>query len=607
MTLDQFLELARERLAALGTVSPLRDLRPFPDQLGRKGQREVVTQALNLISQYYVNLALKRAIHATDPEQSLRNLANELSGFGRGGMDISDEEFHERMEAIFVALRDRHTSYELPDPYRRTIAFLPFIVERSDAPRGYFVTKVLGDWGDGFRTPKQVDDAPRVTHWNGVPIAQAVRLNGERNAGANRAARMARGLDRLTFRWLGTTTGPDEEWVDVTYVVRGGEYTQRFEWCAVQATDAVLASACSTDIGLARDGEGEWIRRVKTALHGSRDASGVTRDRLDYSVCTVGEHSYGYLRVFSFDVEVEELEAFVDEVRDLVSEAPDRGLIIDVRGNPGGSIDAAERMIALFAPEPVQLQQLLFRNTPEATTLAERLYPLGLTENLLEAQATAAPYILSPSERVLEHNQAYQGPVLIIFDALTYSAAEVFTAGMVDQEFASFAVGTDAQTGGGGANVWSYELLSEKLKDDAPLLPPLPQSASFNVAVRRITRVGRRNGVALEDLGVVASELDRLDVTLEDLLGANERLMATAAAMLKDEPRPALSATSNGSGTWTIQARDLDRVVVLADGAVVIGIGAPDGQTFSLTDDVDRLTLQGYVAKRVVAAVSYDL
>jgi hypothetical protein len=617
MTFAEFIGLAQLRLGALGRVAPLDELRAVQDQLRTDGQLLVTEQALMLISHLYVNLFLKREIHATDPEQSLRNLRNELLDITRSGLeDMSDERFHARMEAIFTALRDRHTVYELPDPYRRTIAFLPFVVEYSDEPPGYFVTKVLGDHGQGFKTPTSVTDAPRVTHWNGVAIERAVALNGDRNAGANHAARMARGLDRLTFRWLGTTIGPDEAWVDVTYEILGTAHTKRFRWGGLQVTDQLLAEISVQGTAVGRDGEGEWIRRVRTQMHARRQMTAIGRDRLDYRERTINGEEYGYLRLYTFDITPEEEDDFIAEVGRILAEAPAGGLIIDVRGNPGGQITTAERMVALFSPKPVQCQQLHFRNTAEATTLAERLYKStnAFNDNVLEARATAAPFIASPplAGDAVDERQVYQGPVTVLFDALTYSAAEVFTAGMIDQRLA-VACGTTPQTGGGGANVWTYDLIASTLNDAEPApaaFPPLPYGTSFNVAVRRITRVGARSGVALEDLGVLVDEMDCLPVTLADLLDNNEELIATAAGVLKDEAHRSLSATDGGNGSWTISAGEVDRAVLLLDGVIVLGVSDPDGQTVQLPDsyvDANTLKLQGFAGSTMVLSIDYAL
>src|SRR2546423_1923816 len=178
-----------KRMADLGTVERMADFALGRAELGTPEMITITEQALALLSQLYVHLPSKRALHATDPIQSLRNLRTDLDAVERGAMAIREREFHARMLRTFVALRDRHTMYVLPQPYRSTIAFLPFLVEAVDdnRRRAYLVSKVFGSFAD------QLPASARVTHWNGIPIELAVGLNGDRNAGANQAARLARG------------------------------------------------------------------------------------------------------------------------------------------------------------------------------------------------------------------------------------------------------------------------------------------------------------------------------------------------------------------------------------------------------------------------------
>ena len=52
---------------------------------------------------------------------------------------------------------------------------------------------------------------------------------------------------------------------------------------------------------------------------------------------------------------------------------PDRGLIIDLRDNPGGFIWAAERMLQLFTPSQVTPTKFALRATPLTTEMAAAL------------------------------------------------------------------------------------------------------------------------------------------------------------------------------------------------------------------------------------------
>ena len=61
-----------------------------------------------------------------------------------------------------------------------------------------------------------------VLAWNGVPIARAIEINGELQAGSNPDARFARGLDNLTIRPLNSTLAPGRS--------VGGHPLPREEW-----------------------------------------------------------------------------------------------------------------------------------------------------------------------------------------------------------------------------------------------------------------------------------------------------------------------------------------------------------------------------------------
>ena len=66
--------------------------------------------------------------------------------------------------------------------------------------------------------------------------------------------------------------------------------------------------------------------------------------------------AYGYLRIYGFDTGPDE---FIDELLRLMPLLPDRGLILDLRGNPGGYIWAAELALQLFTPKPHRTDPLL--------------------------------------------------------------------------------------------------------------------------------------------------------------------------------------------------------------------------------------------------------
>ena len=541
---DAFRETEVRRIFGhLGQVGLLRDFEPAREPLGRAEMLVIVEQATALLSGYYVHLPVKRALHAADPLSRLQVLSSRLWAMRSPAGDRRTEaEFHEEMTDIFTSLRDLHTIYILPEPYRSHIAFLPFLVERAvddDAGERYLLTKVLGVDSPSFPAPARGDERRDVviTHFNGVEIGRAVARNGELNAGSNRAARLAKGLERLTFRWLGVGARPDEDWVVVSYLLDGDQHHLRFPWL-VLAGDAERPAPVRRGGGrrsLALEQEGDWLRRTKRQFFAVREEA-PGRGRFAEQVRFRAYRSrrgrdVGHLRIFSFDVQAGEVAAFADHVRRLLDDAPPAGLVIDIRGNPGGDLVAAQKLLQLISPHPIVPQPVEFANTVPSARLARRMYPdEAFAEELGLAAETGAAYIRSPPvvdpREYNDIGRVYAGPVVLIVDALSYSAGDIFAAGFRDHDLGEV-VGTAAQTGGGGGNVWTYDHLRQAASD----LKPLPREASFDVAVRRSTRVRDKAGIGLEDLGVTATRTRAL--TSRDLLGRNEDLLEYAVEVLE--------------------------------------------------------------------------
>lgn len=596
---------------------------------------DIVDVALTLLSRCYVHLAGKRLLHATDPQQALRNLRSELEEIqGRARRDaqpggvppavfheelIGERAFHDRMTAIFASLRDRHTRYELPFPYRRIVAFLPFLVEAAVAspaagyngePPVYLATRVVGDvFGD-------TTEPIVLTHWNGVPIRMAVARIAERTGGANPSARHQRAVDRLTQRWLGVSTGPEEDEVRVGYRIGDAQQLVTVPWLAVRAparltNDGLPADDERAPYVMGRDAEGAWLDRVSKRLYYKPTLAQTEEPKWKYrpenldGAIAYREHvhrsrpggTYGYLRVYSFTGADD--AKYVAAVRDLLSEehAVD-GLIIDVRGNPGGSIPSAEGLLPLFAPGPVEFEGLQFLNTPEAMGLAQGEYEWrggggSIDIHLEEARATAAPYVASqPVTDVGPTQQVYQGPVVVIIDALTYSASELFAAGMQDHGLADI-IGTARQTGGGGANVWTLEFIVAILKrinQERLLAPPPAYGTSFEIAMRRTTRVRRRAGVALEDMGVLVPRESVRPLTQADVLGANEDLLDFAVETLGAMQNHRIHAAFDGVNAFKLSsskantAEGIDRVDVYCDGRPVTSVRAAPPAADAVSD-----------------------
>ncbi len=532
-------------------------------KLSRKDRLRIVEQSLLLLNMNYVHLPLKRAMHAVDPIQRLKLLRFRLLEMKESEMP-SEMRFHQRMMEIFASTRDLHTMYLLPAPFKDHVAYLPFLIEQYFERNGkgarvekFMVSRVVKEFYQSIPNagPEVLsfEAGVEVLYWNGVPIRRAIELNGESQAGSNIDARFARGLDNLTIRPLETSLPPDEIWVNVTYRSRIGKiFTLNQEWL-VHGTGAAgtpaLASKSTRKKRAAIDIKKTKINQLRKTLFVPRSVP--VRKSLQHILYaetrTVDGREFGYIRLFSFDVD--DPDEFVrDFARVIKSDGfPQEGLIIDVRGNGGGRIRAGERLLQLFTPRRIKPELFEFLNTPlnlDVCRLAPKSWQLDQwAESIAESVVTGSTYSsgfpLNSEESCNDIGQTYYGPVVLITDALSYSTTDMFAAGFQDNEIGEV-LGTSDNTGAGGANVWWYQDLVNAVSDN-PHSPfkPLPKGADILLAVRRSIRVGRHAGRPLEELGIIPDH--RHHMTTRDVLNSNEDLIARAAKILAKKPVYALS------------------------------------------------------------------
>jgi peptidase S41-like protein len=267
---------------------------------------------------------------------------------------------------------------------------------------------------------------------------------------------------------------------------------------------------------------------------------------------TVNGQTFGYIRLFSFDVD--DTGRFVRAFTNLITkkEFPQDGLILDVRGNPGGNIRAAESLLQLFTPRRIEPELFEFINTPLNFQICKsapddwdlkRWLP-SIRDSVLTGATYSAGFPLTSDARCNGIGQVYYGPVVLITDALSYSATDIFAAGFQDNEV-GVVLGTSANTGAGGANFWSLDdLLRAQKKDPASPFKQLPKGAEMIVAMRRSIRVGICAGAPLEEFGVAPDVLHLM--TKRDVLEDNVDLLAKAAYIIRQRPSFKVSVTEIG-------------------------------------------------------------
>ena len=529
--------------------------------LTRNERLRILDQVILLLEMNYVHLPLKRAMHAIDPIQRLKLLKFRLETKHR----MEDEtQFHKRLLEIFASLRDIHTGYLLPSPFKHRVAFLPFLVEQ------YFETDRKGNRLEKFlvsrvatkhfhsaketsREGRAFKPGVELLYWNGVPVRRAIEINGEIQSGSNLDARFARGLDNLTIRPLITSMPPDEEWVDITFRdLKRKVRTLRQHWLVYRTLETPRPKK-SRHKRAAVDIQKTKINQVRREMFAPRDLpEHKGYENVFYSqvrtvrVKGLGEQQVGYIRLFNFGVDN---EPFVKEFKRVITAEgfPQDGLIIDVRGNPGGKIRAGERLLQLFTPRRVKPELFEFINTPlnlEICRTAPKDNGLARwAESISEAVVTGATYSmgfpLTSDEMCNDIGQVYYGPVLLITDALSYSTTDIFAAGFQDNEVGEI-LGTSDNTGAGGANCWDFdELMENSRRVSRSPIKPLPRDASLRIAIRRSLRVGEKEGRPLEELGITPNR--RYYMTKLDLIGHNDDLIAEAVRHLRTKPVYSLS------------------------------------------------------------------
>ena len=617
--------------------------------LSKAGRLRLVEQALLLMEMTYVHLPLKRAIHAIDPIRRLELLRFTLEEMSEQDLP-SEMQFHNEMQLIFTSARDLHTNYLLPEPFNQKTAYLPFLVEEYFDRKGgepKFLVSHVPEWFRHSTFKKGV----QVLFWNGVPINRAIEINGENQAGSNLEARFACGLDALTIRPLIRSLPPDEEWVVIIYRSPSGPKRITFDWKVFTPELGDLtgpgagrkqAQALGLDVKKAAINE---VRKVLFAPHtletgkraavreqtgstseAARDWKGVEPTRLPgtFRAWSVNTRygRFAYIRIFTFQTanSLAGITRFVKEFRRLIKALPQDGLIIDVRGNGGGMINAGEELLQLLTPRQIKPELFEMINTPLNRKISrlKGLRPWG--NSLKEAVITGASYShgfpLTSEKSCNDIGQTYYGPVVLIIDALCYSTTDMFTAGFQDHEIGAI-LGTSGNTGAGGANVCEHTFLRQALnKSSTSPFKPLPNGAGMRVAFRRSIRVGERVGTAgrpLEELGVVP-EL-RHYMTRNDLLHDNEDLITQAAEILASKKAYRLSAKAyhepDGTLTVTAETENISRVDLYVDDCPIGPRRVVQGKTrFERVRPILHgsrsgrvLVLKGFSGNKLVAAL----
>lgn len=582
-------------------------------------RHEIIDELTRIMLGIYVHLPLKQAMYGFDPVQQLRRLKERATS-----EDLTHTRFHAEIGRILGELRDAHTNYIGPMAIEGWVARLPFLIEQfasETAPR-FLVSKTIPDLIDDVAFAPGVE----VLTWNGAPIADAVRAHGDVVRGGRPDSAMARAVDSMTFRPLGYLPIPIEHWVNVGYRTADGvEDEIRLEWrfirpgegpTPVRPTEAAAsAEAVHPDRSLIRRAKklsfnadlwrSEAVDRAAphTPLPADRAdiavddwITGRFQDNVSAKIVEVAGRQVGYLRLWSFSLTDD--DGFIDEIVALLKLLPQDGLIIDLRGNPGGLIWAAERMLQLFTPRPVEPTRFSLLATDLTRAMADapqnRRMLSPWRRSLVDASATGELYSqgipITPVERCNDRGQVYGGTVVAVVDATTYSAGDLFAAGFADNSLGTI-VSIGRATGAGGANVWRSDVLRSILAGTDHRLGTLPGGVGFTMSVRRATRIGSSEGAPIEDLGIAGHR--PYAMTERDLLDGNVDLLTMCARLIDAEPSTAMEVAADGLRI-TVRSDRLDRIDVHVDGRPFTSANTDGVAAFQLLRLPESVRIEGY-------------
>ncbi len=582
-------------------------------------RQAIVDTAARLLADYYVHLPQKQASHGVDPLARLRGLRRRLP------LMASDAGFHAALAEVFDALLDLHTNYLLPAALGQAVAFLPLQLGEycvAGRPR-VIVTRVAPGLAD-------VVPGEEVVAWSGVPIQRALERAAARTAGANPAAQRAHAVVGMTLRPLVKRPPPDEDWVAIQLGPGHGAQLReiRAVWRVLRLAARDGRRAASLDV------QSDALRRSRRALfHIGPSQAGPTVTTTDgaqvlrtaiptglprefaAAALQVGRIHVGYLRVRTFVVH--DADPFVAEFARLLALLPPRGLILDVRDNGGGLVEAAERCLQLLTPGRIEPAPMQLRATPAVLALCRSQEPANpyrvadlsswyrSVEHALDTGAMySAALPITPPEACNAIGQRYHGPVVLLTSALCYSATDIFAAGFQDHAIGPV-LGVHSSTGAGGANVWPFAVLQQALAG-AEKAPGLPQGAELRVALRRSLRVGPNAGLELEERGVVPDVLH--DLTRRDLLEGDPDLIAHAARLLMERtPYPLDVALGQGRAA-IVRLRNADRLDVLWNERPTLSRDVARGKDITIPlPGEGRLGLRAYAGGVLVAARNLDV
>ncbi len=531
---------------SLGPLTELRDEIDFPE-LSADQKQVIASQARMLIEYVYVNRYHKEAVYGPSVA-----IGDRMAAIEQNAAAMPTKALELAIAQAWNSQRDGHLNFFFPKPYACYASMLPFSLVEVFAPDAEhaIVVKSLRSFASSLEEVPSIGD--ELVEYDGLPIERAIQEQIETHGGSNNSGGYAQAMYTLTVRDHRFHLVPEDDTVALTfrtpegrlYTVDAPWTTQRDDWCVTppngysmaEGTPDPLAVAESTSYPLRDDAlESDSVNPylllcsdIESAYEIEPTAAGpslipTSNPDISYTLVENRYGVFGYLKLATFMSRGYQADAAFELIRDLLTTKlkDTRGLVLDLRGNPGGTIELAERLPQLFASRAVPVQGARLLNTElNAFILNSSFLGMGPDAHwsavINEAAGTDARYTKTATFTTAANanaaGQAYFAPVAILTDALTYSAAEHFASIMQDERLATI-WGEDLKTGGGASNAMDHANFVRYV--GGPFVS-LPAGQAMRVAWRQFIRTGRSAGMVLEDLAVTSDR--RVRLTLDELL-----------------------------------------------------------------------------------------
>ncbi len=458
---------------------------------------------------------------------------------------ITEVQFHQRMFAAFKSVKDLHTTYVERFKLGDFIALLPFLVrefyEMSPVNRARLAVNGTSPARNGSRSDGQNKSQPfekyivtetavdaqfsnaqfkkgvEIVSWNGVSMAEAVRISGEAGYGNNKDSKLLSGLRRLTRRMLANQLLPEQVQVNIGFKDLKGKFDNvTVPWIYARVPRPMLSVFATS--GAVFLSPVRTVRRTTSTKSASNLTSQAQEilvnpqlsDSLEGEVITTSKGRFGIITLFNFLPILNfrlNNDGFIFEFRRYLNSLPQNGVVIDVRGNDGGDVRLCQEIIQYFTANRITPVGFSLRSTIRLLSAADRIginsnSRLGNIDPAVASRAAAfGDQFFNRFRPFQETSNAfkgkrYPGPVVVLTDSETYSCGDVFAAAVQDND-AGLVIGVHDSTGGGGSTVVSVDRLVFSLG-----LQILPFNTDIRTSLFRIERARKRSGVPIEYFGV---------------------------------------------------------------------------------------------------------